>query len=42
MNNNQTMVVLFLDLKRAFETVDRKILLKKLESNGVRRVEKEW
>jgi Reverse transcriptase (RNA-dependent DNA polymerase) len=42
MDNNQTTVALFLDLKRAFETVDRKILLKKLERIGVRGVEKEW
>jgi hypothetical protein len=43
MDNNQTTVALFLDLKRAFETVDRKILLSALvleesKQNGLNRI----
>jgi hypothetical protein len=40
MDNNQTTVALFLEIKRAFETVDRKIFLNKLERIGVIEVEK--
>lgn len=32
----------FLDLKRAFETIERKILIEKLDNLGIRGKEKEW
>lgn len=35
-------VAIFLDLKRAFETIDRQRLIKKLESIGVKGKELEW
>lgn len=35
-------IVVFLDLKRAFETVDRKILVKKLENYGITGVVLKW
>ena len=32
----------FVDLKKAFDTVDHNILLKKLDYYGIRRVTKKW
>lgn len=37
-----TIVVVFLDLKRAFETVDREIMLEKLENIGINGIELKW
>lgn len=42
MDRGKVIVVVFLDLKRAFETIDRVLLLKKLESMGISGVEKRW
>ena len=36
------MVAVFLDLKRAFETVDRRIMLIKLKRNGIRDQSIKW
>lgn len=41
-NDNKVVVSVFLDFKRAFETIDRKILLKKLNKYGVQGRELEW
>lgn len=38
-NNEQAINVVFLDLKRAFETVDRQKMLSKLESYGIKNTE---
>lgn len=35
-------LVVFVDFKRAFETIDRDVLLRKLERYGVRGVELKW
>lgn len=35
-------ICVFLDLKRAFETIDRKTLITKLERIGIRNNEKKW
>jgi hypothetical protein len=40
--NKQTVLAVFLDLKRAFETVDRKILIKKMKEIGVNGTVLEW
>lgn len=40
--NKKVIIAVFIDLKRAFETVDRKLLLKKMEKYGVRNSEYEW
>ncbi|XP_036340251.1 uncharacterized protein LOC118749554 [Rhagoletis pomonella] len=42
LNNKNVVVSVFLDLKRAFETVDRDILLKKLQRIGITGTELEW
>lgn len=39
---NNLVRVVFLDLKRAFETVDRDILLKKMKEYGIQENEQEW
>lgn len=39
---NNKMMAIFLDFKRAFETIDRKIMLQKLETYGVKGKELEW
>lgn len=41
-NSGKAVVVVFLDLKRAFETIDRDLLLKKLEAMGIEGVELKW
>lgn len=40
--NGYIIIIIFLDLKRAFETVDREIMLQILESIGIRENELEW
>ena len=35
-------MAIFLDFKRAFETIDRDIMLKKLYMYGIRQIELEW
>lgn len=42
MNAGKIIVVVFLDLKRAFETIDRALLLRKLEAMGIRGTELKW
>jgi exonuclease III len=42
MDRNEITTALFLDLRRAFETIDREILLKKLRNIGIRNNEFEW
>lgn len=42
MSKKQITVAVFIDLKRAFETIDRDILLKKLNRTGVRNTALEW
>lgn len=42
LEDKKKIVAVFIDLKRAFETIDRKILLEKLHSFGVRAAELNW
>ena len=42
MADKQAVVAVFLDLKRAFETVDRRILLIKLKRIGIRSQSIKW
>jgi CRISPR/Cas system-associated endonuclease Cas3-HD len=42
MDKNKYVIAVFLDFKRAFETIDRQILLNKLEKIGVKGREEEW
>lgn len=42
LDQNKSVVAVFLDYKRAFETIDRNRLILKLESYGIRGVEKKW
>lgn len=42
MNAGKIIVIVFLDLKRAFETIDRALLLQKLKAMGVEGVELKW
>lgn len=41
-HDKKVVVAVFLDLRRAFETVDRSILLEKLKKYGVRNIEAKW
>ena len=41
-DNKKVVVAVFLDFKRAFETIDREILLKKLRIYGIRGNELQW
>jgi hypothetical protein len=40
--NNKIIVGVFLDLKRAFETLERAILLKLMQGEGVNNEEQAW
>jgi hypothetical protein len=40
--NNKVIVAVFLDLQRAFETIDRKVLLRKLERYGIKNAALRW
>ena len=42
MDNGKVTVAIFVDLKKAFDTVDHAILLSKLNDNGVRELELKW
>ena len=42
MEEENRMMTIFIDFKRAFETVDREILLKKLYMYGVTHIELKW
>ncbi|XP_055390584.1 uncharacterized protein LOC129619367 [Condylostylus longicornis] len=41
-HDNKVILVVFLDLQRAFETVNRNILLEKLKKYGIRNMELKW
>lgn len=40
--SNKKIIAIFLDFKRAFETIDREILLDKLNKYGIRDTELKW
>ena len=42
MNNKETALVTFIDLKKAFDTVDHQILIRKLELLGIRNKSLTW
>ena len=42
LNNNKLSIAIFIDLKKAFDTVDYNILLTKLEHYGIQGVELQW
>lgn len=41
-DKNKKVMAMFLDFKRAFETIDRDILIKKLFNYGIRNIELKW
>ncbi len=41
-NNNEFTISVVLDLSKAFDTIDNKILLYKLENSGIRGLPLEW
>lgn len=41
-HDKKVIVAVFLDLRRAFETIDRNILLRKLQKYGIRDKELDW
>jgi hypothetical protein len=41
-DKGKIVIGVFLDLKRAFETIDRNLLLRKFERDGVRNNENQW
>ena len=42
MDNGKLTIGVFIDLKKAFDTVDHSILVTKLDHNGIRGVAKKW
>ena len=42
MDNGKFTIVVFIDLKKAFDTVDHSILVTKLDHYGIRGVAKQW
>jgi transposase len=42
LNKNDTILAVYLDLKRASERIDRKILLEELYKNGIRDIQLQW
>jgi hypothetical protein len=40
--DNKIIVAVFLDFKRAFETIDRELLLRKMEQYGIKGAELSW
>lgn len=42
MDNSEMVGIVFLDFKRAFETLNRKLLLKKLDKHGVTETAYKW
>jgi len=41
-SNRQETIGIFLDLKKAFDTVDHKLLITKLHNYGIRRIARTW
>ena len=41
-NSNKYSIAIFCDLRKAFDTVDKEILLKKLQKVGIKNIELEW
>jgi hypothetical protein len=42
LDKNYTILAVYLELKRAFETIDWKVLLEKLSKCGIRGIELQW
>jgi hypothetical protein len=40
--DNKIIVAVFLDFKKAFETIDRELLLRKMEQYGIKGAELSW